>query len=252
MGYGPCDVMVRDSPAAVHDSSTFLLGKAGANGAPLLTGESSRYMMSYEGPTTAQSLSSEMHNHPALAPAAWPQQAGGAGPGMVEAGQYPVEAGQYPVEAGQYPVEAGQYRVETGQYPEAAAAAPGQEGFGDVSAPPAKKVKTEVVRVPIMVCLVIVVAYIILGASLFAVWEGWGYFDSSYFCFITLSTIGFGDFVPGYDHKMWGNQAKRVSCTLYLLFGLALLAMCFELIQSECRQKFNDLARALGFAVDDD
>ncbi|KAL8588118.1 hypothetical protein ACOMHN_059492 [Nucella lapillus] len=121
----------------------------------------------------------------------------------------------------------------------------------DVLMEEAKKAsKEEVIRVPIMVCLVMVAAYIVLGAVLFSLWEHWNYFDSSYFCFITLSTIGFGDIVPGYEHNTWDNQAKRVSCTLYLLFGLALVAMCFDLIQTECREIFNDLAKSLGFADD--
>lgn len=39
--------------------------------------------------------------------------------------------------------------------------------------------------------------YILLGASLFKAWENWDYLDGSYFCFISLSSIGFGDLVPG-------------------------------------------------------
>lgn len=39
--------------------------------------------------------------------------------------------------------------------------------------------------------------YIFLGAVLFKAWEGWDYLDGSYFCFISLSSIGFGDLVPG-------------------------------------------------------
>ena len=49
--------------------------------------------------------------------------------------------------------------------------------------------------VPILLSIVLVVAYIIGGAFLFQMWEGWSFLDSSYFCFITLTTIGFGDFV---------------------------------------------------------
>ena len=33
------------------------------------------------------------------------------------------------------------------------------------------------------------------GAVLFHTQEGWSFFDSLYYCFISLSTIGFGDYV---------------------------------------------------------
>lgn len=33
------------------------------------------------------------------------------------------------------------------------------------------------------------------GAAVFSEYEGWSYIDSFYYCFITLTTIGFGDFV---------------------------------------------------------
>lgn len=40
-------------------------------------------------------------------------------------------------------------------------------------------------------------SYILSGAILFGRWEDWNYLDGSYFCFISLSSIGFGDLVPG-------------------------------------------------------
>lgn len=46
------------------------------------------------------------------------------------------------------------------------------------------------VSVPITLCMVILVGYISGGAVLFSLWEGWGFLDGSYFCFVTLSTIG--------------------------------------------------------------
>lgn len=53
------------------------------------------------------------------------------------------------------------------------------------------------VTVPISLSLFIMTTYILIGATVFSKWENEGYLKWSYFCFITLSTIGFGDIVPG-------------------------------------------------------
>lgn len=50
--------------------------------------------------------------------------------------------------------------------------------------------------VPIWLCVFLVASYIVAGTFLFKSWESWEYLDAAYFCFITLTTIGFGDFVP--------------------------------------------------------
>ena len=50
-------------------------------------------------------------------------------------------------------------------------------------------------RVPILVVVLIIVSYIYLGALMFNKFEDWSMRESIYFCYITLSTIGFGDYV---------------------------------------------------------
>ena len=102
------------------------------------------------------------------------------------------------------------------------------------------------VSVPISICLIIITAYIIAGSALFAAWENWDYLTGSYFCFITLSTIGFGDVVPGTDMDQWSSHEKLVLCALWLAFGLSLLAMCFNLMQEEVKEKCKRIGRKLG------
>lgn len=51
-------------------------------------------------------------------------------------------------------------------------------------------------NLPISVAIFILLGYIFVGATLYYMWEDWGFFESFYFVFISMSTIGFGDYVP--------------------------------------------------------
>ena len=43
--------------------------------------------------------------------------------------------------------------------------------------------------------------FIFIPAIIFFAIEGWLYYEALYFCFVSLTTVGFGDFVPGKDHS---------------------------------------------------
>ena len=65
--------------------------------------------------------------------------------------------------------------------------------------------------------------------------------DGAYFCFTSLMTIGFGDFVPGNDYiydvseHMSDSEAhaKLVLLAIYLLLGMAIIGMCLNLMQEK-------------------
>jgi len=62
---------------------------------------------------------------------------------------------------------------------------------------------------------------------------------------------GFGDFVPAKGVKDESEQSIAY-CSLYLLFGIALLAMSFNLVQEEFIANVKEVARRLGILKDDE
>lgn len=85
---------------------------------------------------------------------------------------------------------------------------------------------TAMPTVPISVCILILISYIALGAVLFSKIQRWSILESLYFCFSSLGTIGAGDLQPQ------GASAQYIASG-YIIFGMAVVAMCFSLIQSE-------------------
>ena len=48
------------------------------------------------------------------------------------------------------------------------------------------------------ILLAILIALFLIPAAIFTCLEDqWGYLDSMYYCFVSLTTVGLGDFIPG-------------------------------------------------------
>ncbi|XP_055839256.1 TWiK family of potassium channels protein 18 [Episyrphus balteatus] len=108
---------------------------------------------------------------------------------------------------------------------------------------------TETVTVPVTVCICIMIGYILFGAFMFGTWENWTLLDGSYFCFISLSSIGFGDIVPGEkvitNNDITNVETSFILCAVYLLLGMALIAMCFNLMQEQVIYQMRSIKRVL-------
>ncbi|XP_074656402.1 two pore potassium channel protein sup-9-like isoform X2 [Tubulanus polymorphus] len=69
------------------------------------------------------------------------------------------------------------------------------------------------------------------GAAAFTYYESWPYLDSIYYCFITLTTIGFGDFVALQKRHALQNKPQYVAFSLiFILFGLTVVSAAMNLL----------------------
>ncbi|CAH2238871.1 TWiK family of potassium channels protein 12-like [Pararge aegeria] len=93
---------------------------------------------------------------------------------------------------------------------------------------------------PVFLCLAAIFIYISFGAIVLYNLDNMSIVDGFYFCFMALSTIGFGNIIPGMSYTTINgvryytiNSTVLWFCSAYTLMGLALTAMCFGVIHDE-------------------
>ncbi len=70
-----------------------------------------------------------------------------------------------------------------------------------------------------------------IGAAAFSHYEDWSFFQSYYYCFITLTTIGFGDFVALQKNKALQRKPLYVAFSfMYILVGLTVIGAFLNLV----------------------
>uniref|UniRef100_A0A803XPD7 Potassium two pore domain channel subfamily K member 1 n=1 Tax=Meleagris gallopavo TaxID=9103 RepID=A0A803XPD7_MELGA len=71
--------------------------------------------------------------------------------------------------------------------------------------------------------------FFFIPAAIFSVLEDdWNFLESFYFCFISLSTIGLGDYVPGEGYNQKFRELYKIGITCYLLLGLIAMLVVLE------------------------
>uniref|UniRef100_A0A8D0H3Z2 2P domain potassium channel Talk-1 n=1 Tax=Sphenodon punctatus TaxID=8508 RepID=A0A8D0H3Z2_SPHPU len=82
--------------------------------------------------------------------------------------------------------------------------------------------------------------FLVFPPMIFSYVEGWSYGEGFYFTFITLSTIGFGDYVVGMDPNKHYIFVYKSLAAVWIVFGLAWLALVFNL-GADLMEKFLQL-----------
>ncbi|XP_068450960.1 potassium channel subfamily K member 15-like [Clinocottus analis] len=70
-----------------------------------------------------------------------------------------------------------------------------------------------------------------IGAAAFSHFEGWTFFNAYYYCFVTLTTIGFGDFVALQKTNALQKRPPYVAFSfMYILVGLTVIGAFLNLV----------------------
>ncbi|KAL4239048.1 hypothetical protein ACF0H5_003751 [Mactra antiquata] len=105
-----------------------------------------------------------------------------------------------------------------------------------------------------MVLIILIgVSLLFVGPTvLFMNVEGWNMMDAIYYCFVTLSTIGFGDFIPALSENRFSGRGEagtiyRIVAYVWILFGLAYVALIISYISNilvKKAEKVQQMSRA--------
>uniref|UniRef100_A0ABI7XXM3 Potassium channel domain-containing protein n=1 Tax=Felis catus TaxID=9685 RepID=A0ABI7XXM3_FELCA len=81
----------------------------------------------------------------------------------------------------------------------------------------------------VLLGFVTVSCFFFIPAAVFSILEDdWNFLESFYFCFISLSTIGLGDYVPGEGYNQKFRELYKIGITCYLLLGLIAMLVVLE------------------------
>ena len=86
--------------------------------------------------------------------------------------------------------------------------------------------------VSVLLIILGVALFIISPSLIFSAIEDWTFVEAVYYCFVTLTTVGFGDFVPAQASSTDVHAFYRVLCAVWIMFGLAWVALIITKIQS--------------------
>ncbi|NXS76511.1 KCNK1 protein, partial [Pandion haliaetus] len=96
----------------------------------------------------------------------------------------------------------------------------------------------------IVLGFITVSCFFLIPAAIFSVLEDdWNFLESFYFCFISLSTIGLGDYVPGegYNQKFRELYKIGITCKFLFLLGLYTFLVALFLHSFQGLKKFRKL-----------
>ena len=96
----------------------------------------------------------------------------------------------------------------------------------------------------IIVALTLIASYLFLGTVFFHIVEGWRFVDSFYFTGVTLTTVGYGDFVPTHDIAKIAVVFLAFSGVGIIFYSISIIGQKYFENEEERLQKIWENTRA--------
>lgn len=87
--------------------------------------------------------------------------------------------------------------------------------------------------IALMSLLVVMVTF---SAIIYMLLEGWGFLDAVYFCVVTMSTVGYGDFSPQ-------TPLGKTFTIFYLFIGIGVFVLAVSAIAEAIYHEYRDRKR---------
>lgn len=81
-------------------------------------------------------------------------------------------------------------------------------------------INIRIIHLSIVITIVIILFFAIPTAIFNYMEDSWNGVDAFYYCFISLTTIGLGDYIPGDDPDIDYRSLYKILTTCYLIFGM--------------------------------
>ncbi|CAF4895565.1 unnamed protein product [Rotaria sp. Silwood1] len=90
--------------------------------------------------------------------------------------------------------------------------------------------KIRFIHLSIILIFSLIFLFIIPSIIFVCVEENWTFIDAFYFCFISLTTIGLGDFVAGDSPTQRNRLFYKICLTIYLLVGVTIMMLILAMV----------------------
>ncbi|WKY13169.1 hypothetical protein Q1695_004184 [Nippostrongylus brasiliensis] len=91
--------------------------------------------------------------------------------------------------------------------------------------------------IPLFLVALVLVFWYLLCCVVFSYFERWTFFETIYFFFISLTTIGFGDVTP--------NHRVAVANFLLILVGLSVVSLAINVVQMQLELQFTKVVKSI-------